>query len=57
MSKEYREGSIERLLAPTCRYAWMTGLTDYPIEEHVRDCLTCQQHQADVADLLQGEQK
>ncbi len=41
------EERIERLV-PTCRYAWMTGLTDYPIEEHVRDCLTCQEYQAEI---------
>jgi len=29
-------------LCPECRPPWEFGLTDYSIEEHVRDCEKCQ---------------
>lgn len=32
-------------LHPDCRIAWDRGLTDYPIEEHTRDCEKCQEWQ------------
>ncbi|KKM21792.1 hypothetical protein LCGC14_1631830 [marine sediment metagenome] len=32
-------------LHPDCRHAWNRGLTDYPKEEHARDCDKCQQWQ------------
>lgn len=29
-------------LHPLCRIAWERGITDYPVEEHIRDCDRCQ---------------
>ena len=31
------------VLHPECKKAWDRGLTDYPHEEHIRDCAECRQ--------------
>lgn len=33
------------ILHPECRVAWERGLTDYPPEEHARECKDCLQWQ------------
>jgi len=34
-------------LHPGCQKAWDRGLTNYPKEEHARDCERCQKWMAD----------
>lgn len=42
------EGQSHQItLHPDCQKAWDRGLTDYPKEEHARDCEQCQQYEFD----------
>jgi len=41
-------------LHPDCQKAWDRGLTDYPKEEHARDCEKCQKYQKTDTELEGG---
>lgn len=32
------------ILHPDCRAPWERGMTNYPLEEHIRDCDKCLEH-------------